>query len=83
METNKHFKVAVKENMKIVMAYRDCGAFPPEQRESILKALYAIVLAQANWMQKEDSNFNLKKFIEASGFGSKYIYKWYWLKACK
>ena len=50
METNKHFKVAAKENMKIVMAYRDCDAFPPEQRESILKALYAIVLAQANWM---------------------------------
>lgn len=68
MLTRKHFKAAAEKNLAIVTAYRNSKVYTPEQKELVLKALSIMVQGQADWMSRENPNFNWGKFINASGF---------------
>ena len=67
MLTRKHFKAAAEKNKEVIEAFSFSKGYSPEQKLIILKALYRMVQAQAEWMSRENSNFNWNRFLNASG----------------
>ena len=68
MLTRKHFKAAAEKNKEVIEAFSSSKGHSPEQKRMILQALHRMVSAQADWMSRENPNFNWGKFINASGF---------------
>lgn len=67
MLTRKHFKAAAEENKEVIESFSFSKGHSPEQKKLILKALYIMVNAQADWMSRENPNFNWNRFLNASG----------------
>ena len=67
MLTRKHFKAAAEKNKEVIEAFSFSKGHSPEQKRIILKALYRMVRAQAEWMSQENPNFNWSRFLKASG----------------
>ena len=67
MLTRKHFKAAAEKNKEVIESFSSSKGYSPKQKEIILKALYKMVLAQADWMSRENPNFNWDRFLNASG----------------
>lgn len=67
MLTRKHFKAAAEKNKEVIEAFSFSKGHSPEQKEIILKALHRIVQAQADWMSRENPNFNWSRFLNKSG----------------
>ena len=74
MLTRKHFKAAAEKNKEVIEAFSFSKGYSPEQKLIILKALTKMVQAQADWMSRENPNFNWDRFIKASGFTSENIF---------
>ena len=67
MLTRKHFKAAAEKNKEVIEAFSFSKGYSPEQKLIILKALHRMVQAQAEWMSRENPNFNWDRFLKASG----------------
>ena len=67
MLTRKHFKAAAEKNKEVIEAFSFSKGYSPEQKLIILKALNKMVQAQAEWMSRENPNFNWDRFLNASG----------------
>lgn len=67
MLTRKHFKAAAEKNKEVIEAFSSSKGHSPEQKRMILQALYRMVQAQADWMSRENTNFNWDRFLKASG----------------
>lgn len=67
MLTRKHFKAAAEKNKEVIEAFSFSKGYSPEQKRIILKALNKMVQAQAEWMSRENPNFNWSRFLNASG----------------
>lgn len=67
MLTRKHFKAAAEKNKEVIEAFSFSKGYSTEQKLIILKALYRMVQAQADWMSNENPNFNWDRFLNASG----------------
>lgn len=67
MLTRKHFKAAAEKNREVIEAFSFSKGHSPEQKRMILQALYRMVNAQADWMSRENPNFNWDRFLNASG----------------
>ena len=67
MLTRKHFKAAAEKNKEVIEAFSFSKGYSPEQKLIILKALTKMVQAQAEWMSRENPNFNWDRFLKASG----------------
>lgn len=67
MLTRKHFKAAADKNKEVIEGFSSSKGYYPEQKKFILKALYIMVQAQADWMSRENPNFNWNRFLDASG----------------
>ena len=67
MLTRKHFKAAAEKNKEVIEAFSFSKGHSPEQKRIILQALHIMVNAQAEWMSRENPNFNLSRFLNASG----------------
>ena len=67
MLTRKHFKAAAEKNKEVIEAFSSSKGYSPEQKRIILKALHRMVQAQAEWMSRENPNFNWSRFLNASG----------------
>ena len=67
MLTRKHFKAAAEKNKEVIEAFSFSKGYSPEQKLIILKALYRMERAQADWMSRENPNFNWDRFLNASG----------------
>ena len=74
MLTRKHFKAAAEKNKEVIEAFSFSKGYSPEQKLIILKALNKMVNAQAEWMSRENSNFNWSRFLNASGITSENIF---------
>ena len=74
MLTRKHFKAAAEKNKEVIEAFSFSKGYSPEQKLIILKALYRMVQAQADWMSRENPNFNWSRFLNASGITSENIF---------
>lgn len=67
MLTRKHFKAAAEKNKEVIEAFSFSKGYSPEQKLIIIKALNKMVQAQAEWMSRENPNFNWNRFLNASG----------------
>ena len=67
MLTRKHFKAAAEKNREVIEAFSSSKGLSSEQKNLILRALYIMVNAQAEWMSRENPNFNWNRFLNASG----------------
>lgn len=67
MLTRKHFKAAAEKNKEVIEAFSFSKGHSPEQKRMILQALHRMVRAQADWMSRENPNFNWNRFLNASG----------------
>ena len=67
MLTRKHFKAAAEKNKEVIEAFSSSKGHSPEQKRMIIQTIYRMVYAQAEWMSRENPNFNRNKFIMASG----------------
>lgn len=67
MLTRKHFKAAAEKNKEVIEAFSFSKGHSPEQKRIILQALHRMVNAQADWMSRENPNFNWSRFLNASG----------------
>ena len=67
MLTRKHFKAAAEKNKEVVEAFSSSKGHSLEQKRMILQALRKMVLAQGDWMSRENPNFDWDKFVKASG----------------
>ena len=74
MLTRKHFKAAAEKNKEVIEAFSFSKGYSPEQKLIILKALNKMVQAQAEWMSRENPNFNWSRFLNASGITSENIF---------
>lgn len=74
MLTRKHFKAAAEKNKEVIEAFSFSKGHSPEQKLIILKALHRMVQAQAEWMSRENPNFNWDRFLNASGITSENIF---------
>lgn len=74
MLTRKHFKAAAEKNKEVVEAFSFSKGYSPEQKLIIIKALTKMVNAQAEWMSRENPNFNWNRFLNASGITSENIF---------
>ena len=74
MLTRKHFKAAAEKNKEVIEAFSFSKGYSPEQKLIILKALNKMVQAQAEWMSRENPNFNWSRFLNASGVTSENIF---------
>ena len=74
MLTRKHFKAAAEKNKEVIEAFSFSKGYSPEQTLIILKALNKMVQAQAEWMSRENPNFNWSRFLNASGITSENIF---------
>ena len=67
MLTRKHFKAAAEQNKEVIEAFSFSKGYSQEQKRMILNALHRMVQAQADWMSRENPNFNWNRFLAASG----------------
>lgn len=67
MLTRKHFKAAAENNRKVIEAFSSSKGYSPEQKRMILQVLYRMMYVQAEWMSRENPNFNWSRFLNASG----------------
>ena len=67
MLTKKHFKAAAEKNKEVIEAFSSSKGHNLEQKRIILQALHRMVRAQADWMSRENPNFNWSRFLNASG----------------
>ena len=67
MLTRKHFQAAAEKNKEVIEAFSFSKGHSPEQKRIILQALHRMVNAQAEWMSRENPNFNWSSFLNASG----------------
>ena len=67
MMTRKHFKASAEKNKEVIEAFSFSKGYSPEQKRMILQALHRMVRAQADWMSRENPNFNWDRFLNASG----------------
>ena len=67
MLTRKHFKAVAEKNKEVIEAFSSSKGHSPEQKRMILQAIHRMVRAQASWMSLENPNFNLDRFLNASG----------------
>lgn len=74
MLTRKHFEAAAEKNKEVIEAFSFSKGHSPEQKIVILKALHRMVQAQAEWMSRENPNFNWIRFLNASGITSENIF---------
>ena len=74
MLTRKHFKAAAEKNKEVIEAFSFSKGYSPEQQLIILKARTKMVQAQAEWMSRENPNFNWSRFLNASGITSENIF---------
>ena len=74
MLTRKHLKAAAEKNKEVIEAFSFSKGYSPEQKLIILKALTKMVQAQAEWMSRENPNFNWSRFLNASGITSENIF---------
>ena len=74
MLTRKHFKAAAEKNKEVIETFSFSKGYSPEQKLIILKALIKMVQAQADWMSRENPNFNWNRFLNASGITSENIF---------
>ena len=74
MLTRKHFKAAAEKNKEVIETFSSSKGYSPEQKLIILKALTKMVQAQAEWMSRENPNFNWSRFLNASGITSENIF---------
>ena len=71
MLTRKHFKAAAEKNKEVIEAFSFSKGYSPEQKLIILNKM---VQAQAEWMSRENPNFNWSRFLNASGITSENIF---------
>lgn len=74
MLTRKHFEAAAEKNKEVIEAFSFSKGYSPEQKIIILKAITKMVQAQAEWMSRENPNFNWSRFLNASGITSENIF---------
>ena len=67
MLIRKHFKAAAEKNKEVIEAFSSSKGHSPEQKRMILQALHRMVSAQADWLSRENPNFNWGRFLNASG----------------
>ena len=67
MLTRKHFEAAAEKNKEVIEAFSFSKGHSPEQKRIILQALHRMINAQAEWMSRENPNFNWSRFLNASG----------------
>ena len=74
MLIRKNLKAAAEKNKEVIEAFSFSKGYSPEQKLIILKALTKMVQAQAEWMSRENPNFNWSRFLNASGITSENIF---------
>lgn len=67
MLTRKHFKALAEKNREVIEAFSFSKGHSAEQKRILLQALHRMVRAQADWLRRENPNFNWNRFLDASG----------------